>query len=220
MMSPWISLWPLVVGSIVAWFLVGSIPFGLLIARGFYGVDLRTSGSGNIGAANALRSLGRVGGAAVFVLDVLKGTLPVVAVEMFLIPYPPFAIVCGLAAVAGHCFSPWLGWRGGKGVATNLGVVIPFSPAAAFVFVLVWAAVALTSRYSSLGSIAATVVMSVILASYLGLPGAVYGTISAVLIIILHRENIARLRAGNERRLSFGSKRVGGSEDESRRQAS
>ncbi len=216
-------------------FLIGSIPFGYVIGKFVYGIDIRKSGSGNVGAANALRSLGRTGAAAVLVMDVLKGVVPVrlglafgfVAGALYGTPIVPgphpalwVACLCGFAAVAGHCFSPWMGWRGGKGVATNLGVTLALWPPGGIIFIVIWLALALAFGYSSLGSIIASIAMIGVLGYAIGAPGAAYGLVAAMLILILHRENIARLRAGNERRISLFAKGSPHREDESRRQVS
>src|SRR5271165_96530 len=146
-------------------FLIGSIPFGLLVGRIFFGSDIRRSGSGNIGAANALRSYGKAGGAAVLLLDALKGFVPAYMAQVFTAHQrPDFAALAGFAAVAGHCWSPWLRLRGGKGVATWLGAVVAIAWPVALGFVAVWLAVVLPTRYASLGSLTATAL------SALGLP--------------------------------------------------
>src|ERR1700677_497366 len=124
--------------TIVGAFLIGSIPFGYLIGRFAYRTDLRQHGSGNIGAMNALRTLGAKGAVAVLLLDAGKGALAVlIAVFLFgdVSPFPSMAATC---AVLGHCFSPWLGWKGGKGVATAFGAIFALSWPAGFVCVGAW----------------------------------------------------------------------------------
>ena len=216
-------------------FLIGSIPFGYVIGKFAYGIDLRASGSGNIGAANALRSLGRGGAAAVLVMDALKGIVPVRMGFVFgnlagphygspiiagAHPELWVAGMCGLAAIAGHCFSPWMRWRGGKGVATNLGVTFALWPPAGIIFIVIWLGLALAFGYSSLGSLVASIAMIAVLGYAIGAPGAAYAIVAAALIVFLHRENIERLRAGNERRISLFAKPPSRREDESRGQAS
>ncbi|MDQ2991987.1 MAG: glycerol-3-phosphate acyltransferase, partial [Candidatus Eremiobacteraeota bacterium] len=113
----------IVLGALlIAAFLIGSIPFGYLIGRFFYRTDIRAQGSGNIGAMNAMRSLGKRGAVAVLVLDALKGFIPVVLMERFVPSDLAIALAASLAVV-GHCYSPWLGFKGGKGVATSVGAL-------------------------------------------------------------------------------------------------
>jgi len=183
-------------GLVVAAFFAGAIPFGIVVSRLFFRRDLRDEGSGNIGAANALRSLGKGGAIAVLVLDALKGALPVVAGRA--LDGPALAAVAAFAAIAGHCFSPFLGFRGGKGVATHLGAVIAFAWPAGAVFAGVWLAVVLVTGYSSAGSLLATLAMIPALWLWAGRAGALYAVAAALLIAFMHRGNIARLRAGTE----------------------
>lgn len=181
---------------VIASFFLGAIPFGVVVSRVFFRRDLRGEGSGNIGAANALRSLGRAGAIAVLVLDGLKGALPVVAGRA--LGGPGLAAVAAFAAIAGHCFSPFLRFRGGKGVATHFGAVIALAWPAGGVFALVWLAVVLVSGYSSAGSLLATLAMIPALWLWSGRTAALYAVAAAVLIAYMHRGNVARLRAGTE----------------------
>jgi len=186
-------------------YLAGSIPFGLLLARA-RGVDLRSIGSGNIGATNATRALGRAGGVAVFLLDFGKGLVPVLAL-------PPLvawgasprtvAVSVGAAAVLGHCFPPWLRFRGGKGVSTCAGAVMGVDPALVAVGVLAWLAVALSTRYAGLASLALVGAFP-LAALWLhradrGLALGMTGIF--LLIVVRHRSNIARMLAGTEPRM-------------------
>lgn len=183
---------------VIAGFLFGSIPFGYLISRYFYGVDIRKSGSGNIGAANALRTLGKAGGVAVLLLDALKGFLPVLLAKDLHLE-PAWVALVASAAVLGHCFSPWLGWRGGKGVATSVGAVIALSWIAGAVCAGGWVAGAAITGFSSVGSILADVLSPLALWFTTHEPAYVaFGAFSALLIIYTHRENIERIRAGRE----------------------
>jgi glycerol-3-phosphate acyltransferase PlsY len=199
-------------------YLVGSLPFGFLIARYVAGVDIRKSGSGNIGATNVARVLGKKLGIAVLVLDCLKGALPTLILPPVLTDSAAFrlhlAVLSGTAAILGHMFPCWLKFRGGKGVATALGVALalaPLSTAAAFVmFVL---CVALT-RIVSLGSIlAACTFCGVELWQLKPNPFgdetwslATFSTLVPLLIILRHRSNLARLLRGTEPRFQFGGK--------------
>lgn len=182
----------------VAAFFVGSIPFGFLIARYFYHVDIRKSGSGNIGAANALRTLGKAGGVAVLVLDALKGFVPVVAATTLALD-PVWIALTAAAAVLGHCFSPWLGWHGGKGVATSVGAVIALSWISGAVSAGGWVAGAALTGFSSVGSMLADVLAPFALWFTTHQPAYVaFGAFAALLIIYTHRENIERIRSGRE----------------------
>jgi acyl phosphate:glycerol-3-phosphate acyltransferase len=187
---------------VVAAFFGGAIPFGVVVSRLFFRRDLRDAGSGNIGAANALRTLGRRGAAVVLLLDALKGALPVVAGRA--LGGDGVAVVAAFAAVAGHCFSPFLHFRGGKGVATSFGAVVALSWPAGIAFALVWIAALAAFGYASVASMTASVAMPFVLWYTLGAAGAVYGLASALLILVMHRTNLARLRAGTENRLFKG----------------
>ncbi len=184
---------------VIAAFLVGSIPWGYLIGRFIYHTDLRKSGSGNIGAMNALRTLGTKGAVAVLLLDAGKGVIAVL-IARYVTHDAAVESLAGACAVLGHCFSPWLGWKGGKGVATAIGAIFALSWPAGFVCVGAWllGALALT-RYSSVGSMLAMIVSPFALYGFThSLPEALFGLFAAVLIVWRHHENIARLRAGTE----------------------
>jgi acyl phosphate:glycerol-3-phosphate acyltransferase len=186
------------IAAIVCAFLIGSIPSGYVIGRVFYRVDIRRSGSGNIGAMNALRTLGRTGAAVVLILDALKGFLPtVVAVAVFRSELLGAAVAA--ATVLGHCFSPWLRFRGGKGVATSFGAIFGLSWPAGLVTVAAWLAAAAATQYSSVGSMFGSLVAPVALLFFTrSIPETAYGLFAAILIIVKHRENIGRLIAGTE----------------------
>jgi acyl phosphate:glycerol-3-phosphate acyltransferase len=198
---------PFVLGVLAAGggFALGSIPFGVIIARAFYRCDIRAEGSGNIGAANALRTLGKKGAAGVLLLDALKGAIPVAVATLAGAP-TSVAALGGAAAVVGHCYSPFLRGRGGKGVATSYGAIWALSWPAGVAFTLVWIASIIAVGYASVASMLASAVMPFALWFMLGRVGLVYGMASALLIIYKHRQNLARLRAGTENPLSFGRK--------------
>ncbi len=181
---------------VVAAFFLGAIPFGVVVSRLFFGRDLRQAGSGNIGAANALRTLGKAGAVAVLVLDGLKGVLPVLAGRA--LDDPVAGAIAAFAAIAGHCFSPFLGFRGGKGVATNFGAICVLAWPAGVGFALVWVVVVLLTGYASLASMLASAAVIPALFVIGGPAAGGYGIAAAVLIAVMHRANIARLRAGNE----------------------
>jgi glycerol-3-phosphate acyltransferase PlsY len=191
----------LIVASVVVAFAIGSIPFGVLVSRAFFGTDLRHEGSGNIGAANALRTLGRRGAAAVLVLDALKGFAPTLAAALLVGRLA--AVAAGLAAVAGHCWSPFLGLRGGKGVATLFGTLFALWWPAGCAFAAVWIAAVAASGYASVASMLATLAMAPVLWFGIGAPGLVYGLVATAFVVVRHRENLERLRDGTENRLSL-----------------
>lgn len=180
-------------------YLLGSIPTGLLLGKA-YGIDVRKEGSGNIGATNLYRTVGRKVGAMTLVGDCLKGLLPVLVVKYSSLP-PDYAAWVGLAAFCGHVFSLFLKFKGGKGVATALGVFLALAPMAVAIAIAVFAAFMSTWRYVSLGSIAAAAIMPVAVAIRGGSRALITVTlIIAVVVIIRHHENIRRLIAGTENR--------------------
>jgi glycerol-3-phosphate acyltransferase PlsY len=189
------------VAAAVAAFFVGAIPFGVLVSRAFYKTDIRKSGSGNIGAANALRTLGKRGAIAVLALDALKGFVP--ALAAFAIGGVLAATVAAVASVVGHCWSPFLGGKGGKGVATFFGALFALWWPAGLAFMLVWVAVMIACSFASLASMLASAAMAFVLWYGLGREGLVCGIVSALIVIYRHRENLVRLRHGTENRLSL-----------------
>ncbi len=185
----------LVLGS----YLLGSIPTGLLLAKAA-GVDIRASGSGNIGATNVYRTLGRTVGVLTLVGDCLKGLIPVLAAR-YLGLSDAWIAAAGLAAFLGHVYTIFLGFKGGKGVATALGVFLGVSPLAVLGALVIFVLLVWKWRYISLGSIAAAAAMPLMVAWLDRRPLLVGMTvIVAVLVIWKHRENISRLRAGTENR--------------------
>ena len=182
-------------------YLAGSIPFAFLAGRYFRGVDIRRIGSGNVGAANVLRSTSTLMAVLVMLLDAAKGAGAVLFAER-LAPGDAAPAAAGIAAVVGHVYPLWLRFRGGKGVATAAGVFailtpLALAPAAAIFVATVWA-----TRFISLGSLVATLALAPI-ALALGSSAAVVGAAGAValLIVFRHRTNIGRLLAGTERRI-------------------
>jgi glycerol-3-phosphate acyltransferase PlsY len=182
-------------------FFAGAIPFGVLVSRAFYGTDLRRSGSGNIGAANALRTLGKRGAIAVLALDALKGFAPVLVAAA--LGGPVAATFAALGAVVGHCWSPFLGFKGGKGVATLLGAVVALWWPSGIAFAIVWLAAVLACGYASVGSMLAALAMAPVLWFGLGPLGLAYGLAGALVIVVRHHENLGRLRRGTENRFSL-----------------
>lgn len=215
-------------------FLLGSIPFGLLMAKS-RGIDIRQHGSGNIGATNVLRVMGKKFGIPCLLLDILKGFVPtLLAITLirfagqpvgisipFLLPFAKadnpqllaqsLQVITGLFAILGHNYSPWVGFKGGKGIATSAGVVIALMPAAIVILVLLWLVVFLTTRYVSVASITAVAILPLITLwgswhhgriqdGTWNKPLFVFSVMVALLGVWKHRSNIQRLIAGTENR--------------------
>ena len=200
-------------------FLLGSIPWGVIISRVFYHTDVREHGSGNIGTTNAIRTMGKVGGGAVFVLDfgkgIASGFIALALVNEVVIPYggfhaltyDAFLAAAFFGCIVGHIFSPWLGFRGGKGIAVAVGCMfVTFGPVIALLELVIFAVVVAASKYVSAGSLAAAVACPFFaLYKFWGnWPAVVLCSVAALIVVWAHRSNIARLRAGNESRI--GSK--------------
>lgn len=201
---------------LVAAYLIGAIPFGLLIGLA-RGVDIRKSGSGNIGATNAGRVLGRKWGFICLALDILKGLVPTVTAKWYLVPDPPTAdallqwVLVGAATVIGHTFPIYLGFRGGKGVATTIGACLGLYPALTIPMIVALIAYGI-GRYASgavsVGSLVLAVVLPIAFFVYTGMnermgldvywPIGAIATVLSLLIIVRHRSNIARLLRGEE----------------------
>jgi acyl phosphate:glycerol-3-phosphate acyltransferase len=188
---------------LIASYLLGAVPTSYLAARLFRGIDLREHGSRNLGATNLYRVLGWRYAVPVGLLDAAKGLVPVLVFAPRVSTSELFALICGLVAVVGHVFSVFVGFKGGKGVATAAGVMLGLTPAALGVAVLVWAALVYLTGYVSVGSIAAAAIFP--LAVYLleppDQPAMLWLDIAvAAAIIWLHRGNIQRLFKGTENR--------------------
>jgi acyl phosphate:glycerol-3-phosphate acyltransferase len=181
-------------------YLAGSIPFAFVLARR-RGIDLRHAGSGNVGAANVLRTSGVPNAVIAFLLDAAKGAVAVLVAQR-LSAEPATPVAGGLASIIGHIYPVWLGFRGGKGVATAGGVFAVLTPAALGIAAAVFVLAIWVTRYVSVGSMAAAVTLPVTTAA-MNVPAAVaVGTvIAAVIIVHRHRDNLARLVAGTERRV-------------------
>ena len=196
--TDWAGNLPYYVAVIVMGYLLGSIPFGLLITRLAGMGDVRRIGSGNIGATNVLRTGNKKLAALTLLLDALKGTAAVLIAATW---GPGYAMAAGFAAFIGHLFPVWIGFRGGKGVATYLGVLIGLAWKVALVFAVIWIAVAWLSRYSSLAALLAA--LAVPLAFWLFGEAALALLFAAMSIIVFgkHHANIRRLLDGNESRI-------------------
>jgi glycerol-3-phosphate acyltransferase PlsY len=181
-------------------YLLGSIPFSYLVARR-RGVDVRAVGSGNVGATNVMRSVGRGAGLLAFALDFLKGAAAS-QLGLWVEPMSPLPALCAALAVVGHMYPVWLRFRGGKGVATGAGAFLPLAPVPTAAALATFAVVAAVTRYVSLASIAGTLVLAVA-AFLLGAPTPVVRAAAgmAVLIVWKHRANLERISRGTEGRL-------------------
>ena len=182
-------------------YLVGSIPSGLILGKLFWHTDLRKYGSHNIGATNAWRTLGKVPGIIVFLADSLKGQAGVL-LGLSLVGTPLAAVIGGLLAIIGHSFSIFLRFRGGKGVATSLGVLTMLMGNVTLIVFVLWFTIVYMTRYVSLGSVVAGV-LTPILAALFAYPMEyiVFTVIAALLVIVRHRENIKRLMNGTENKI-------------------
>jgi len=178
-------------------YFLGAVPFGLLLGRTFADVDVRSMGSGNIGATNVNRVLGRKLGAATLLCDILKALIPSLIARVFLKDDFHVAMV-GLAAVVGHCFPIYLGFKGGKGVATAFGSFLVMAPFSAVVAILVWVIAFRISKISAMGALTAAGVIPILI--YFEKSGSVALVSAAIsfIVIVRHRENIERLRKGAE----------------------
>lgn len=193
-----------IAATLVVAYLLGSIPFSLLAGR-LAGVDLRTVGSGNLGATNVFRTLGRSAGIAVMALDISKGTAAVL-IARALTP-DPWPLAAAALAILGHVFPVWTRFKGGKGVAVAAGTLIGLAPVTIGVLVGLWLVVMLTTRYVSLASIVCALVATP-LTALIGVPwpSVVFVGLVALLVLVRHRENIVRLLRGKENRISLGRK--------------
>lgn len=191
--------------ALVIAYLLGSIPFALIAGR-LNGVDLRTVGSGNLGATNVFRTLGRVWGIAVMVLDIAKGAAAVLLAQ-WLVGGSWWPIAAGALAILGHVFPVWTGFKGGKGVATGAGALIGLVPLASVALIVLWVLLVLLTRYVSVASIACALAAAP-LAWVFGAPWSyvAFIAVAGLFVIWKHRENIQRLMAGTENRIHLGGK--------------
>ena len=204
----WQWLWP------VFFYLVGSVPTGYLLGRS-RGLDIRQHGSGNIGATNVWRVMGRNFGLVAFLSDFLKGFLPLYLVRIFSFPdggswsVSLLLVLCGLAAIIGHNYTPWLGFKGGKGIATSAGVLGALMPWVLAVALSLWIISTLLTRTVSIGSLLAAAVLAPAAAFFYPGQWVYFGlaTLAGGLAVWRHRSNIQRLIAGTESRIDFSSKK-------------
>ena len=183
-------------------YLCGSIPFGLIVGKLFYGVDVREHGSGNVGTTNVFRVLGKKAGAVVMVLDIFKGWLPAFVAAQFFSPWA--AIFIAAAPVVGHMYSVFLKGKGGKGIATGAGVVLALVPLAFIIIFTTWLVLIVVTRYVSVASLTAAALVPVLTIVFgEPLPYEIAGVLVAVLVWWAHRGNIQRLLAGEEHRVKL-----------------
>jgi acyl phosphate:glycerol-3-phosphate acyltransferase len=175
-------------------YILGSIPFGFLLTKIFLKKDIRKIGSGNIGATNALRTGNKLIGYSTLILDILKAVVPIIFVKNY---YPDFIYIASLSAFLGHVFPIWLFFKGGKGVATYVGILFTIDLTYGFVFVVSWALTFLISKYSSLSSILASLMMPIYIMVFLN-SNSTFFIIMFVLIFFTHRENVKRLKNKEE----------------------
>jgi glycerol-3-phosphate acyltransferase PlsY len=183
-------------------YLAGSIPFGVIVGKVFYGVDVRQHGSGNVGTTNVFRVLGKKAGVAVLIGDMLKGFIPALLAVNLFDPWP--AIFIAAAPEVGHMYSIFLRGSGGKGVATGAGIVMALVPVIFLICLLAWIAVLLTTRYVSLASLVAAAlvpIMTLLLSE--PLPYKIAAVLVMIIVFWAHRDNIGRLLKGTEHRASL-----------------
>jgi acyl phosphate:glycerol-3-phosphate acyltransferase len=189
-------------------YILGAIPFGYLLVRLTTGADVRSSGSGNIGATNVLRTTGRAAGIATLLLDIAKGYAAVYIAGRLTGEEPIWMSLAALAVMAGHAFPVFLGFKGGKAVASFIGAFLCLTPLALLCALIVFTAVVAVTRYISLGSIcaAATFPLAVWIVQHPQVPVFIASVIAGFFVIFRHSENIHRLNDGTERRFTFGGK--------------
>ena len=194
----------LVIGGFLLGYVFGSIPCGLWLVQAFHGIDIRKYGSGNIGTTNVFRTVGPKTAAAVLAGDMLKGIMALYIISKFTAD-PIIVAITALGALLGHNYSLFLGFKGGKGVATGLGLFLYMLPWGAVAAFSVWVVIVLITRYVSLGSIVAAIVAAAT-GWYLQypVPYAVFGTLAGFFVIIRHKDNIKRLIEGTESKIRPG----------------
>ncbi|MDO9541968.1 MAG: glycerol-3-phosphate 1-O-acyltransferase PlsY [Kiritimatiellia bacterium] len=206
----------LIIGTTSLAYLIGAIPSGYLLAR-LKGVDIRKVGSGNIGATNVYRCVGKSWGILTFVLDFLKGYLPTTVFPMFIVHWSnefsglSLSLLCGGLAVIGHNWPVYLRFRGGKGMATGAGALSGFAPLAILIGLVSWLIVFATTRYVSLASIFTALIIAVsswwVYGENIAVPAAL--SVMGAIVIWRHQSNIKRLLNGTEHRFKFGTKNSG-----------
>ena len=181
-------------------YLAGSIPFGLILAKIFLKQDIRQSGSGNIGATNVLRTGGKLLGLLTLILDGLKGYIAVLVTMKY---YQDYIFLSALLVFLGHLFPIWLKFKGGKGVATYLGILFAFNILLPLVFIVSWLVIVFISKFASLASLVSTFIVLIVNIFLEGLDQSVILFLFFVLIVYSHKTNIGRLKAGTENKINL-----------------
>ena len=176
-------------------YLMGSIPFGFLLTKIFLKKDIREIGSGNIGATNALRTGSKIIGYSTLILDILKAIIPILIIK---IKFPEFIFISSLTVFLGHVFPIWLKFKGGKGVATYVGILFCINYTLGFLFIIIWAIVFLISKFSSLSSLVATLTIPIYHYFIIDNGNYYFFIILFILIFFTHKENIKRLKNNTE----------------------
>ena len=179
---------------IISCYFLGSIPFGLILTRVFLKQDIRNIGSGNIGATNVLRTGNKLIGYSTLILDITKAIIPVIYIKL---NYPDYVFISSLSVFLGHVFPIWIKFKGGKGVATYVGILFSIKLFYGFIFIGSWLIIFLISKYSSLSSIVASLVLPIYLSLFVK-NDFIFFAIMFVLILFTHRENVKRLKNNNE----------------------
>jgi glycerol-3-phosphate acyltransferase PlsY len=201
-----------IAGALVASYVIGSFPTSYVVCRTVKGIDLREHGSRNLGATNLFRVLGWRFAAPVGLIDMAKGFIPTAFIGPAVSDSVLVALLCGVAAVLGHMFSPWVGFRGGKGVATGAGIFVALAPLAVLAAFALWAVLVFLTGYVSLGSIVGAAVLPFLtLWLYPGQPTVLWMEVAlAAMIIWMHRANVGRLLKGTENRFGKRAPQTGG----------
>ena len=181
-------------------YLMGSIPFGLILTKIFLKKDIREIGSGNIGATNVLRTGNKIIGYLTLVLDILKAVIPVVYVKF---NYPDYLFISSLCAFLGHVFPVWLKFKGGKGVATYLGILFTINIYFGLVFIIIWLIIFILSKYSSLSSIISTLIIFIFSFLNNNFELTSYLFITFIIILYTHRQNIVRIKNKSEDKIKL-----------------
>jgi glycerol-3-phosphate acyltransferase PlsY len=192
--------------ALLAAYLIGSVPNGLIIGKSFWNVDLREHGSFNIGATNAYRTIGKKAAFIIFLLDALKGMLGVWLGALFT-NEPSGMILGGIMAIVGHNWPLFLGFKGGKGVATGLGVILMLMPKITFLVFLTWAVIVYLTKFVSLASIVAALLVPILSYAFdLSIQYQIFAVLAAVFVVYRHKANIGRLLSGTESKIKAGGR--------------
>ena len=214
--APNMTTYLIIIGLCIISYLLGSIPFGVLIGKMLKGIDIRTTGSGNIGTSNAFRALGPIGGSLVFLADTLKGSIPVLIIAFLVPKLIPIdmktiaQIAVGICAILGHTYSIFLKFTGGKGVATSFGVIVSMCWYVALICLGIWGIVVLTTKISSVASMTGAIAFPITTYIFFktnDMPLLIFSIVACLLIIYLHRSNIKRLINGEELKMSTKEKK-------------